>query len=88
MGILLVTYDLNKEAVRPKIVTEVKKTAWARLSESSYAIDTSETPQAVYNRFRYLLNQNDNFLVLRLRRPHFGQNKQAVIDWLEERLQW
>ncbi len=86
MAVLLVTYDLNKETVRPKIVDEVKKTSWAKLSESSYAIDTNETPQAVYNRFQYLLDENDNFYVITLKRPYYGQGPKAVNDWLEQRL--
>ena len=42
MSVYIVTYDLNKESKRPPIVEEVRKTDYARLSESSYAIDTNE----------------------------------------------
>lgn len=86
MSVLLVTYDLNKETVRPKITEEVRKTAWAKLSESSYAIDTNETPQAVYNRFESYLDSNDNLYVITLKRPYAGQGPQAVNEWLEQRL--
>ena len=38
MATLLVTYDLNKETVRPNIVGAIKEySSWARLSESSYS---------------------------------------------------
>jgi CRISPR/Cas system-associated endoribonuclease Cas2 len=86
MSVLLVTYDLNKETKRPNIVAEVKKTDWARLSESSYAIDTTESPQQVVARFGYLIDGNDDFLVITLKRPHHGQASKEVIDWLERRL--
>jgi CRISPR/Cas system-associated endoribonuclease Cas2 len=88
MAIYLVTYDLNKETTRPKIVDEVRKTGYARLSESSYAIDTQETPQQVYNRFLKLLDNNDDFYVILLKRPYSGQGSQEVNDWLESNLPW
>lgn len=86
MSVFIVTYDLNKETVRPNIVAEVKKTDWAKLSESSYAIETNESPQQVYARFNYLLDSNDNFYVITLKRPYSGRGPQDVNDWLERRL--
>jgi len=83
----IVTYDLNKESVRPKIVDEVKSTGdWAKLSESSYAIETAETPSAVYDRFAKLLDSNDNFYVISLRRPYHGQGPVEVNNWLASHL--
>ncbi len=86
MAIYLVTYDLNKESIRPKIVDEIRKTAFAKLSESSYAIDTAETPRQVYDRFLKHLDSNDNFYAITLRSPYFGQGPKEVNDWLAARL--
>lgn len=86
MAVFLVTYDLNKETVRPKIVDEVKKTAWARLSESSYAISTEESAGQVYDRFKKHLDANDNLYIITLKRPYQGFGPPKVNDWLEERL--
>ncbi|MER8797203.1 hypothetical protein NKH75_23920 [Mesorhizobium sp. M0984] len=87
MSPYIVTYDLNKETVRPKIVDEVKASAgWARLSESSYAISTNETVTQVYERFKKHLDGNDNFYVISLRRPYAGQGKKDVNNWLEKHL--
>ena len=87
MSTYVVTYDLNKESVRPKIVEEVKSTGdWAKLSESSYAIETPETPQAVYNRFTKHLDGNDNLYVITLTRPYYGQGPTDVNSWLESHL--
>jgi len=86
MSIQLVAYDLNKETKRPDIVSEVKKTAWARLSESSYAIETSETPEQVYARFQKHLDDNDDFYVISLRKPWDGRGSRAVIEWLRAKL--
>ena len=88
MAILIVAYDLNKEVVRPKITAEIKKRSWAKLSESSYAIDTAESPETVYESLRPMLDDNDNLYVINLRRPYAGFGPQAVIDWLAEKLQW
>lgn len=87
MAIFLVSYDLNKETVRPQIVEEVKKSpGWAPISESSYAIDTSETALAVYERFKKHLDANDTFYVISLRKPYAGYGFTNVNDWLERNL--
>ena len=86
MAVLLVSYDLNKETKRPDIVGEVAKTDWAKLSESSYAIDTGETPEQVYNRFKKHLDGDDDFWVISLHRPYFGYGPKEVVEWLRARL--
>ena len=84
--IYIVAYDLNNEVKRPKIVTEVKATAWARLSESSYAIDTPERPSQVLARFRKHLDNDDNLYVITLTRPWSGWGPKSMNDWLRQRL--
>jgi hypothetical protein len=86
MTVHLIAYDLNREVVRPNITAEVKKTAWAKLSESSYAVDTTETPAEVYARFKPLLDSDDNLYVTTLKKPYHGWGPPAVIDWLDQRL--
>ena len=86
MAILLVAYDLNKEVKRPDIVAEVKLTDWARLSESSYAIDTQESESQVYQRFRKHIDTDDALYVIILKRPWDGYGPKDVADWLNQRL--
>ena len=88
MAALLVTYDLNKETKRPKIVPAIKKLcdSWARLSESSYAIRTRKSPKTVYDELVHLLDNNDTLYVINLSRPYYGQGPQEVNDWLEDNL--
>jgi CRISPR/Cas system-associated endoribonuclease Cas2 len=86
MAVYVVAYDLNKETVRPKIVAEVHKTAYARLSESSYAIATSESTGQVHARFKKHLDDNDDFFVITLRKPYDGYGPKAVIEWLNANL--
>lgn len=88
MAVRLITYDLNKPGQNHnKVLTKIKAFgSWARLSESSYAVETNESPQAIFNAFKPLLDQNDDFLVITLTRPWAGQASQEVIDWLQNRL--
>ena len=90
MAIRIVTYDLNEEKKKRGDYTDllkaIKSYAWARLSESSYAIESDEEPQALFAKFKQHLDQNDFLLVLTLSRPWWGMQKQEVLDWLLQRL--
>ncbi|WP_156942309.1 hypothetical protein [Hyphomonas adhaerens] len=86
MAIYIVAYDLNNEVQRPNIIQEIDKTNWARLSESSYAIETSETVSQVHARFRKYLDDDDQFYVITLSRPWTGQGPRNVNQWLAQRL--
>ena len=59
---------------------------WAKLSESSYAIDTSEDPDDVYARLTPFLDGDDQLYVITLSRPYYGQGSQKVNEWLEQHL--
>lgn len=87
MACYIVTYDLNKETVRPDIVADIQKfSEWARLSESSYAITTSHTADAVYEILSKHLDDNDNCYIISLAQPHFGQGPEEVNQWLADNL--
>lgn len=90
MTVLIVTYDLNKETKRPPLLADLKKLypIWAKLSESSYAIKTEATPQAVYDSVQKHLDGNDALLVVTLKQPYYGQSSKEVIDWLDDNLTW
>lgn len=87
MAVYLVTYDLNQEAKRPDIVGAIRDyEIWARLSESSYAIDTPETAEEIFDGFLPMLDQNDNLYVIELGLPFAGLGPDQVNEWLTERL--
>jgi len=87
MAVYIITYDLNKEVVRPNIVKKIKEFgSWARLSESSYAVESSSSPQAIYQSFAPLLDSNDNLFVITLSAPWWGQGPQDVLNWLKQRV--
>jgi len=87
MAVLLVTYDLNKPGKDyADLLKTIKSFPWARLSESSYAIKTEQTPQQVFDKLKPYLGQNDNLYVINLKRPYAGFGPQDVNDWLESNL--
>lgn len=87
MAVLLVTYDLSKPGQEyTELLEYLKGFAWARLSESSYAIKTDLPPQTIVNTARNHLDANDTIYAITLRRPYAGFGPQAVNDWLEQHL--
>ena len=89
MNIRIITYDLNKELNSDDykgIITYIKQHNWARLSESSYAIETTKTPQLIYNDISKYLDDGDRVLILTLTTPYYGVHQKEVIDWLAAKL--
>lgn len=88
MPVRLITYDLNKPGQNhTKVLEKIKSYgSWARLSESSYAVETNDTPSTIYAAFNQLLDQNDTFLVITLTSPWTGKASKEVIDWLSSLL--
>jgi hypothetical protein len=89
MAVLLVTYDLNRPGQDyPELLKAIKGYAYAKLSESSYAILTDKTPQAVYSQLLPFIDKNDNLYVINLKQPYGGQGLKEVNDWLSKYLPW
>src|SRR5438105_901486 len=89
MPIYLVTYDLRRELTRldyAKIYAVRDTYDHVRLSESSYAIDTTETPDAVLSKFKQALDANDVLSVVTLTGPWAGQGQSAADAWLSRKL--
>jgi hypothetical protein len=87
MATYIVTYDLNNETRRPPIVQAIKAyKTWARLSESSYAIVTDNSPSQVYAYLKQHLDGDDQLYVIALHKPYAGQGSQEVNTWLEQHL--
>ena len=89
MAVLLVTYDLNTPGKDYNdLLKKIKGYDWARLSESSYAISTSASPQAVFDQLKPYLDRNDYIYIITLKRPYTGYGPQDVNDWLEKYLSY
>lgn len=83
----VVAYDLNNETQRPNIVKTVKDLgSWARLSESSYAVETSKSPKEILALLRKHLDADDNCYVITLTAPWYGWGPEEVLQWLRKRL--
>jgi hypothetical protein len=90
MSVLLVTYDLNKEGKSKVDYDKFYKLRDTydnvKLSESSYAFNTTETPTTVYNKLKPIIDPNDHIYVINLKRPYIGFGPQKTNDWLEKNL--
>ena len=87
MPVLLITYDLNRPGQDyPGLLEEIRSTSWARLSESSYAVDTSESASAVYDRVRPHIDDGDNIFIITLSAPWRSWGPEDVNNWLSSRL--
>jgi len=87
MAVLLVTYDLNKPGQDYNDFYKIIKSyPYAKLSESSYAINTTDSPQTVVDRLRRYMDANDHLYVINLKRPYAGYGPKNVNDWLEQHL--
>lgn len=84
MPAFLVTYDLNKEIRRPPIVRRIKAAtgAWAKLSESSYAVGGDVTAAGLYAYLAPLFDRNDQLYIIQLTRPWTGYGNKKVNEWL------
>lgn len=92
MAVLLFTYDLNKERQKKGDydgLYEVRNSYdYVKLSESSYALHTTNSPEFVYNQVKRYLDSNDTLYVINLRHPIAGQGEEAVNAWLQSRIPW
>jgi len=87
MAILLVTYDLKKPGQDyTDFLAIIKKYPYARLSESSYAIQTNETPENVYKKFVPHMDKTNQIYVVTLHYPYMGFGPNEVNDWLSANL--
>lgn len=87
MTVFLIAYDLKSPGQKHSaLLSEIKKYPWARLSESSYAINTNETCLDVFNKMRLFLDGNDNIYVVPLCQPYAGFGPADVNSWLDSNL--
>jgi len=88
MAVLLVTYDSNIPGQNCEKILELIKSssAWAKLSEHSYAVKTEETPQQLYTKFAPFLCEGSKFFIINLARPFTGIRNTVVLEWLEKTL--
>ncbi len=92
MTVLLITYDLNREGENYKETDDKvlkimhKNYENRKLSESSYAIATSDDPDVIYNKFKDVLDKDDAFYVIKLTKPKSGYLKTETKDWINKNI--
>ncbi len=87
MSCLLITYDLSNPGQKyTKVFDVIKAYPYAKLSESSYAIKTQESPSQIYNRLSSHLDSNDQIYIIAVNEPHMGFGPQSVNQWLNKNL--
>jgi hypothetical protein len=86
---LLITYDLNKEKSKDDYAgfyKVIKRGAWTRLTDSTYAVHTDASPTDIYNQLRPYVDDDDAVFVITLGTPWAGLSTPAAIQWLQTRL--
>ncbi|MDQ3666541.1 MAG: hypothetical protein M3410_08170 [Acidobacteriota bacterium] len=90
MVVLLVTYDLNREGKSKVDYNKFYKIRdsyhHVKLSESSYAFNTVESPGFLRDKLREVIDPNDHIYIITLKKPYSGFGPQPTNDWLEKNL--
>jgi hypothetical protein len=87
MAVYLVTYDLNKVGQNYSgLYEEIKKYSWAKLSESSYVIETNKSVETVLSEMRKCLDSNDTIYIISLTQPWTGYGPKDVNEWIQTHL--
>lgn len=88
MAVNLVTYDLHTRGQNyTDLLAKIKEGGmWARLSESSYAVDTTKTPRQLYDYLKTALDSNDHLFILPITKPYWGYGPNDTIEWLNKHL--
>jgi hypothetical protein len=86
---LLLTYDLNKEKSKADyegFYRVIRQRPWARLTDSTYALDTYASPGYIFNQLQPYIDENDSVFIVTLDAPWAGRSADAVIQWLRQRI--
>lgn len=85
MAVLIVMFDYSPTgASHYPMIRAIKKYSWTKLTETSYAISTDLTPEAVFTQLRGLMESEANLYVITSRKPFAGYGTQSANDWLQQ----
>lgn len=57
-----------------------------KISESSYALKTSEKPSKIRHKLQESLHPDDNLYVITLKKPYSSRGLKKIVDWLDANL--
>lgn len=86
MPTLLITYDIADDDARAAVLTTIRRRAWAKLTESAYAVDTDESAQELYADLLQHCGTKDRLIVVGLARPFIGYTTEEIANWVGEKL--
>ncbi len=87
--VLMITYDLVKEKTSEdykEVLNIIKSYDFLMISESSYAIYTSDSPQNILDKIKKFIDTNDKVLIIKILNPKQGWLTEAQWKWLNDRL--
>lgn len=85
--VLLITYDLKRPVQNyAALHEEIKKSGtWWHHLESTWIIQTNETPQQCFARLARHIDQNDSMLIIEVKKNYWGWLPQKAWEWLNGR---
>ncbi len=86
MSALLVTFDLETGRNQPQVQAFLEQYDAMRFSDSAFAISTTLSPDAIFQKLQPLLGKDDLAYVVALDKPWMGYGYEAMNDWLKRHL--
>ena len=85
--VLLITYDLNKPGQDYTSLHEAIKAygTWWHHLDSTWLIDTNQTPSQCVDNLRQYMDNNDNILVIEVCKNYQGWLPEKAWEWLRAR---
>lgn len=78
-----VSYDLIKNKNYSALIEEIKRTNWAHILESTWAVETSESVEQLFTRLSATTDSDDRVFIVRLERNFTWWSKNLPKDVLE-----
>ena len=88
MAVRLISYDPNEPGRDDTAFFDVVKRygPWAKLTEFSYAVVTSVSPEIIMERLKQYAEPYDIVCVITLAAPHCVHGHEDLDDWLSRKL--
>ena len=86
MAVHMVTYDLHRPSQDYEdLIAELKKSRnWWHYLQSSWLIESDESPSNIWARIQSSVDKDDSVLIIRVTNPHAGWLPQKAWDWINQ----
>lgn len=87
MKCYIITYDLRFAKNYESLIDKIKKyPRWAKITESTWAIVTSQSASDIRNHLRMYMDEDDRLFVIKSGIEAAWKNVMASNEWLKENL--